>query len=363
METANLILEYLKVLLNWPLLVFALAWMFKKPLSELLRKIRKIDFPGGTLDAEADEASSEVDQVSSVTPPLPERAETSEEEKRPLPERAEAVEEEKRPEPAERQQQSPAAKGEAVREAIEPTETKVAVSTEDDALVDLELGVRSSLADRMWETSRRWETSLRRNIVDEGQYYEGFRQLAVDSPVAAVREAHQRLRLTGQRLLQDVQGRGWRVRVNDLHEIFQALAEEKLVNPDAVEPARRLDRIYRSPDRSELSAKGALSFVEAVQKLDNLLAEARVRFESEFAWRMTKADSAVKGMLAACGFTEADVSTKISRKGIVLTFSAPSAEMNSEPRYKSLVTHLRDLAGAEGISIHVNHPDKGSALR
>lgn len=342
MEIANLVLEYLKVLLNWPLLVFVLAWMFKKPLSELLRKIKKIGFPGGLLDAEADEASSEADEITSVTPPLAEQAE--------------AAAEAKGPEPAEPQEQRPAAPVVSVPAAKESTETRVPESTEDDALVDIELGVASSLA------GRTRETALRRNSVDEGQYYESFRQLAVDSPVAAVREAHQRVRLIGRRLLQDVRP-GWRVSARSLHEIFQALSDEKLITPDATEPARRLDRIYHSPDSSELSAKGALSFVGAAQKLDYLLTEARMRFESKLVLRMAKAHPAVKGLIASFGFEEPEVRTTLSTKGITLVFSALTTEIGNEPRYEALVQSLADLAKAEGIVIRVHHPDQGRILR
>jgi hypothetical protein len=232
-------------------------------------------------------------------------------------------------------------------------------------LDDIAQGVAYSLNNRRNDPSsrERSELSYRRKRVDEAQYYESFRQLAVDSPGAAVREAYQRVRLSGQRLLQDVQQTGWRVRVNSLHMIFEGLADEKLVDPDAVEPARRLDRIYHSPERSELSTKGALSFVEAAQKLENLITEARERLERGHVLRSIKAQSTVKGWLADFGFAESDVKTTVTTKGLVLSFRVPKAGIDTDPRYIDLVRQLRGFARVERIVIHVRHPDAESTLR
>ena len=56
MEIANLVLEYLRVILSWPPLVIAALICFlvsqREPITRLIDRIRGLSFPGGELNAE-----------------------------------------------------------------------------------------------------------------------------------------------------------------------------------------------------------------------------------------------------------------------------------------------------------------------
>lgn len=53
METSNVILEYLKVILNWPLIIFIIVFImfkwFREPISVMLRNVRNITTPYGSI--------------------------------------------------------------------------------------------------------------------------------------------------------------------------------------------------------------------------------------------------------------------------------------------------------------------------
>lgn len=334
MEIANIVLEYLKVLVNWPLVVLALAMVFREPISLFLKKIRKIGFPGGSLDAEADEASSEVDQVSVAAPRALDSAESTElvtsdeAADKATPSQSEAL-------PVEREE--------------EPVEKGVGDEreSEDDPRVKRDSRLNQDLIQR------------RKNL-DEGQYYESYRQLALTSPEDAVREAYQRVRLSGRRLLQDAGAVDNRHIPSSLSVMVEQLAERDLISADAAEPARRLDRIYASAHSNELSAKGALSFVDAAQKLDFLLLEARGFFMHRRRSRMKQVVPKIERLLQEYGFLAPTVKVTLLSTAILVRFAHRAPEPGSEPRHEDLMQELGKLARHVAVPIRVRH--SGSEL-
>jgi hypothetical protein len=50
METAKLVLEFIKVL-AWPFTTVLLALVFRKPIADFFGRLKKVEFPGGFSDA------------------------------------------------------------------------------------------------------------------------------------------------------------------------------------------------------------------------------------------------------------------------------------------------------------------------
>lgn len=340
MEIANLVLEYLKVLVNWPLLVLALAWMFKDPLSEFLRKLKKVGFPGGSLDAEADEASSEVDEVRIASAKGSGSAGREVESKGEVPD----------------DDQSPA--------QLEPDASEEAPEVElSEHGEDGELG--SELANDLdTKTLSRLERELseRRKSVDEGQYYESYRQLALTSPAHAVREAYQRVRLTGRRMLQDTVTAEGGYSARSLRGIVEQLSARDLLNPDAIEPAGRLDRIYMSAntDGETLSAKGALSFIDAAQKLDALITEARRFALHQRRLSIKAAAPDLERLLAEHGYFPPVVTVSVMGSYLMVKFPDRQPELESDPRFSALLLELNKFSRHTSIPIRIRHRNQAS---
>jgi len=72
METAKIVLEYLKVF-TWPITVIVIALVYRKPLSSILEKLKKAGLPGGvSLDFSAEVI--DVRQLSQRVETLPAKA-------------------------------------------------------------------------------------------------------------------------------------------------------------------------------------------------------------------------------------------------------------------------------------------------
>ncbi len=73
MEIANLILEYLRVILSWPPLVIASLIYFlvsqRQSIALLMARIRRLNFPGGELNTEPYETPSENKNGETILPP------------------------------------------------------------------------------------------------------------------------------------------------------------------------------------------------------------------------------------------------------------------------------------------------------
>ncbi len=73
MEIANLILEYLRVILSWPPLVITSLIYFlvsqRQPIARLIDRIRRLNFPGGELDAELRYETLPENKSGDTTPP------------------------------------------------------------------------------------------------------------------------------------------------------------------------------------------------------------------------------------------------------------------------------------------------------
>jgi hypothetical protein len=71
METAKLILEYIKVL-AWPLVVLVIVFIFRRQIESIVKRLEKADLPGGvslSLRAEILEAKRISEKVIAEPPP------------------------------------------------------------------------------------------------------------------------------------------------------------------------------------------------------------------------------------------------------------------------------------------------------
>lgn len=334
MEIANIVLEYLKVLLNWPLLIFALALVFKEPISEFLKKIRKIGFPGGQLDAAADEASSEVDEVSiSIATNAVIQGRPDEAVEQPQ-QTSEPSSESPDTEPAQRpyRQSLPASKD----SEAEGGPTRAAQSDEIDWLVSRglkEVDVSASMS--------------------KSQNYENLRKMGLITPQIAVQEAYQRVRLNARRILEGFHPTEHARGTIPLGEIFERLADYGLIGRSTVNPARSLDRIYATNrEKGELSPSGALSFIDAAQKLEMLLIgiEPPSTRLSEQLWRAER---------VASDLTEKwklDGKAKIWRTEAFLHISleATNEEIESEPRLSGFISDVQAMQKRIGVKVRMH---------
>jgi hypothetical protein len=328
MDIARLILEYLQVLV-WPSVVVALAIMFKKPLATLLGRIRKIGFAGGSLDADADEASNEADNITSpassrkrddelggpVGPPASEPQVG-----RPPEDEAQSLE--VAPPPTSGVEVPPLTPTDLPSPA--PSGPKVPV---DSGERQVDEDVPNAHSNDQREISRGADistpTSGQRQPAQESgllfddhklplavdskangddlgsgkkslQFYENLRQLAIDAPSAATREAYQRVRSVAREALRQYAALPGSLMRADLKDFALELVEADLAEDSVMEPSMRLTRIYQTNKTSnELSPKGALSFIDAAQKLEHAFTES-LRLSRKR--RRTRSYSAASGL-------------------------------------------------------------------
>lgn len=341
---ANLVLEYLKVL-AWPGVVLSLALVFKDPVSDLLRKIKRIGFAGGTLDAEADEASSEVDAVSIKRPKATEVEQTA------SPAVASPPSAEAPPATGERQREPGTAQEPDDREAGSPKfshhaevgTSKKVVRTRD------KLSVLMGLSG----------TDHRHDTLIDVQVYENLRQLALDSPTKAVREAYQGLRLNALRVLLQVRPDLNSTSKATLSGLFEAMGQEGLITDSAHEPASRLDWIYNSTrSAKDLSPNGALSFIDAAQKLDRLLLEINASSPSAMRQRLERAKRIVDDLVERWLLGDS-VETSVGSGALHVEVPGSLIETDSDPLVADFLSRLQDVAADSRVMVVVHHDDGG----
>lgn len=356
-EIANLILEYLKVL-AWPAIVVVLSMMFREPISELLRKIKKIGFAGGILDAEADEASSAVDaatvsrsvrqrSIEEASPDQNEDAETSTGDSSNQPSSAPKGTETSgspgnhEPDLGEREVERPE---EVVREAS---------ANNTNEVIDLMEALKKSLDQKRKSGEDRAEQQLLAEM-GERLFYEQVRQRAVGSPDEAVREAYQRVRLIAQSMLKkrkpDTALTG-KMSLGGLVEQLGAAAGP--LSSDAVDPAWRLTNIYGAARKGEqLSISGALSFIDAAQKLEGLFdaSEAAMRRRRE-AFDITS-----KNLLRLAKVLElpTKLTTRWNEQTIVVQVTRKPDDSTFDQRMQRFQTAAMDIAVSAGLLIRVS---------
>ncbi|WFR83894.1 hypothetical protein [Arthrobacter sp. Y-9] len=318
--------------------MLGLALLFRNPISDFLRKIRKVGFPGGSLDAEADEASSEVDEVDLVEHRADEVTPIGHSDYDNL----KGVAKNCGPElPSTETPEEPSIQfGDERREARNFSNLEY----------PSEVPSSNSLGTRLEEYRNRYS-------IDKRKQYEGYRQLALTSPEEAVREAFQRLRLGARRLLQDTGGSVSGYAYLDLGSMVNLIAQRGLVPIETSEPARRLDRIYSSLETEVISAKGALSFVEAAQKMDSLLSESRRAYLEDSRARLRRLAPKLEERLESLGLPAASFRLTAMSNSYSIRIDGEIGDFDGQFDIARAISELTRFARQESTSINLRFAD------
>jgi hypothetical protein len=223
MEIAELVLGYVKVLV-WPTVVVTALFLFREPLRDLLRRLRGLKAGSLELDAKADEVSASLDTASAT-------------------EVSEAV---------------------ATSPRVEPAHEHSAASRSNSRSTE---PARIAQADRRAYGIRTgWAQA---NPTESTRQFENLRQLALTSPAKALLESHQRLRrLAFDLILLDKPDRMG----DSLTPLVRRLVNEDVVAPSLLVSSEDMDDLARDVrrDPNSISSGGALSFIDAAQKMFEL---------------------------------------------------------------------------------------------
>lgn len=225
------------------------------------------------------------------------------------------------------------------------------------------IGHQQEISDREEADRQRWELRKRLKSLNEGQFYENIRQLSLQSPRVAVREAYQRVRLRARIILREATPEDSIVGVS-LADFVARLAQRELISSEAIDAAARIDRIYRSTRNTDsLSPSGALSFVDAVQKLESLLDKSASDIERHARRRrLVSVKSKIDEIISKYGYRDR-MTTRVWSTGVVITVNGPVRESESDPTMRDFYRRMRRLASDENSIVRIRHEDDSLVLR